>query len=348
MRLYNLIFLSLFLVANPSYSNENIQFTVEFSGGCKMIFFSSKNRIDFLKSLKGDWTGACNKNKFLNGYGTASLYSSTENWSSVIKANFVDGVEQGAGSFSTSKDDVEIDFSGFFEDGKIKYGQWKRKSKKSILDYKGNFKNGKFNGTGSLFVTVFPPEGGVVNYTVEGNFLEGLVNGPGKFIWADETAWIGNFSAGKLNGVGQRIKPNGEKEVIEYVDDKLGSAHPGDGTEAHYWCAQHGYVYQTIDYARCRTIFSSNQRLEKLERESLERESQILSNIQNNYNKTNPTEHQLEEISRQQKLLIQQQKELLRNQADTKPEIEYKPIKVESTPLKPQLYDIKTGKPIKN
>ena len=178
--------------------------------------------------------------------------------------------------------------------------------------------------------------------------MNGKVNGIGKYIWSDGSFWMGNITNGKLDGVGLTTLPNGNQEVIEYVNDKLGSAHPGDGTDAHYWCAQQGYVFQTIDYAHCRTIFSSNQKLEKIGSESLERQAKILSDIQKNLNRTNSPNAQLEEISRQQKILMEQQQEILRKQGNSKPEIGYKPIGKDSELLKPQLFDIKTGKPIPN
>ena len=347
-KIHRFTLLFFLLKADSAFSENLIPVPIELNGGCKIIFVVPDNRADAWKEVSGEWTGNCSKNNFLQGTGTATLHSKSSTWKSKITAHFAEGLEQGKGNFQTTKDGVEIEFSGTYENGQIKNGSWSKKTNKGILIYSGDFKNGKFDGEGILITRINQNKGNSTNYRIEGNFSNGEANGRGKYIWADGSYWVGNFSNGKLNGIGTQIHSNGSQEIIEYVDDKLGSANPGDGTEAHYWCAQYGYVYQTVDYAKCRGVFYDNQRLEKIQNESIERQNNILKEMQSKADHTSSRDSQLDEISRQQKILMKQQQEILEKQNNTKPGFDYKPISKDSPALKPQLFDIKTGKPIPN
>lgn len=63
--------------------------------------------------------------------------------------------------------------------------------------------------------------GDVYQGRYEGNFLDGLYSGKGKFVYANGDKYEGSWAEGKPNGLGARIAKNGKVKVGTWKDGKL-------------------------------------------------------------------------------------------------------------------------------
>ena len=79
--------------------------------------------------------------------------------------------------------------------------------------YKGEIKNGKPNGQG----TITYPDGD--KYV--GKWRDGLKNGQGTYTWSDGDKYVGEWKDGEQNGQGTYIYHDGRKYEGEWKDGKI-------------------------------------------------------------------------------------------------------------------------------
>lgn len=74
--------------------------------------------------------------------------------------------------------------------------------------YKGNFKDGKFNGQGTLVVKA--------SFKYAGSFKDGEMNGRGVYTFASGEVYTGEMKKGVIEGSGSSVLPNGKKFTGTY------------------------------------------------------------------------------------------------------------------------------------
>ena len=117
-----------------------------------------------------------------------------------------------------------------------------------------------------------------------------------------------------------------------------------------------GFVLSTVGYAKCRTYYVENEKSKNNIKEAEESYARVLSNISNQLNKNsaNLIANQANQTNQanqaNQKILIDQQSELLKQQSELADILKREAQKKSFEPtelLKPLLFD-KNGRPIKN
>ena len=137
---------------------------------------------------KGSW----NLNKRYHGYGIKFEFDLKNNLNKRTEGIFFDGFLTGQGIIITSEGEIFI--GNFIRNQLNGEGEHHRKDK-SI--YKGQFKNGKYNGFGKEILNI-----NEINSFFEGIFFEGEKK-YGKFEWTDGRKYNGEFSCGIFHGFGK-------------------------------------------------------------------------------------------------------------------------------------------------
>lgn len=79
--------------------------------------------------------------------------------------------------------------------------------------YEGSFKNGKKHGQGQYYT----PVGG---QTYAGQFVEDVMDGEGRFSFADGRVYVGKLKDGHFHGQGKMAWENGSSYAGQYLQDK--------------------------------------------------------------------------------------------------------------------------------
>ena len=203
-----------------------------------------------------------------------------------IKGQFQNGKFTGNGHITARPDDSGYGYIGELRNGEF-HGYGKRFADNLI--YEGEFKNGKWDGRGSVV-----HDGG--KYKYEGNFSNGKQNGFGK-LTVGNVIFSGIFKDDKPTGEFEINYPDGQRYAGEINDFRphgrgvlfsssgsitysgnWSSGRPlknetakGDGTDDDKTCQKYGLSVGTSDYADCRIKISRLKQDAEIESRNMQR-----------------------------------------------------------------------------
>jgi len=126
---------------------------------------------------------------------------------------------------------------------------------KITIDWEGSCKDGLVDGYG--YVTLY--KDGIIEYSAEGNYVQGSLNGQGIINTVMGDSFSGDFKDGKTNGYGTNNYANGSRYVGEYKDGKYNGQGTYTFTDGRVWMGE-----WADDKANGRLIqYSANGILEK-------------------------------------------------------------------------------------
>ena len=94
-------------------------------------------------------------------------------------------------------------------------GTYEFKEGEADATYKGSFKEGKFNGQGTLVVKD--------KYKYTGSFKDGQIDGKGMFTYSDGNVYTGEMQKGNIEGTGTLVYKDGKKTTGIWKGNKLWS-----------------------------------------------------------------------------------------------------------------------------
>jgi hypothetical protein len=147
-----------------------------------------------LNDLYGHYKGEC-KNGKAHGKGEAIGNDKYE-------GQFANGLPNGQGTY-TWLDGAS--YTGQFQNGKIKHVGCDVVDLRLRGSYKGECRNGKAYGKGKAV--------GIDTY--QGEFINGMPDGQGTYIWQNKDRYIGKFKEGKASGRGVMRYSDGTEEIID-------------------------------------------------------------------------------------------------------------------------------------
>ena len=192
-------------------------------------------QIIYYEGEKCTFNGELNQKEPLNGKGILQLNNGEK-----LEGFFIDGKLNKYGKYTDQNGTIfEGEFQNGILNGKGKIIQLKQNKNKSrsrdILNqitYNGDIKNFKKEGFGEEICQDYVYEGqfhkdkkhgkGKIKYIqsgdkYEGDFYDGIINGYGKYEWANKCVYIGNFLNGEMDGKGLFKWPDGSEYEGDYV-----------------------------------------------------------------------------------------------------------------------------------
>jgi len=206
------IFFTVFLVISNLAFTQSCQF-----GGC----FNGFGVYEYANNdvYRGDW---------LNGKrtGDGSYYYTN---GTLYKGGFLEGKYNGVGTILFNNGDVKVaEYSNGVEVILVSYTYANQK--------KGGCVSGNCqNGFGKYIYT---------NGIYEGNFINGLWVGKGKYIAPNGDTYDGEFVNSKRNGYGVFVWANGKKYEGNWIDGKV------EGKGTYYYLDGSSYTGDLVDYTR--------------------------------------------------------------------------------------------------
>jgi S1-C subfamily serine protease len=205
-----------------SYSNKD---------GVKKFLFLDENKkavYGIIETASSYYEGEMNGEGNYNGLGGFSDINGS------FYGNYVNNQKQGKGMFVYNNGNV---FKGDFKDGLWNgtgsfYWGFENDSLFGHY-YSGQFIDGNRSGAGVYFW----PDGDIY----EGNFVNGVITGKGEYYLVNGNYYIGDFVNGDFNGKGEYYWVNGDYYIGDFVNGYI------TGKGEYYWTNGNSYVGGVLD-----------------------------------------------------------------------------------------------------
>lgn len=250
-------------------SQESVPIKLKTSKGCEYFIFlnPANNTSKYKSNFESNWDGNCSGG-LVNGKGVLSFLNKNSGVQGFLDGTFTSGYRNGFGNDIYFYEWGTREYKGILNQGRWNEGTLTEINKTSGISVikSGTFRNGKLTGYG--MVTYSKNNNPFRKFT--GTFKDGKLNGEGTQLEiAENISWTGNFTDDKKNGVGYTTFPDGTRDWLAYENDEIPNVGTGDGSPAHYYCAERGLRPGTSIYAKCRNYYLEMSDIQKRMDESL-------------------------------------------------------------------------------